>query len=236
MAKIEKFNGPKSKTPNGYRMQAKAGGAAAEIYLYGVIGESFWSDGITAKQFKDDLAALGASIKALDIRINSEGGDVFDGRTIYNLLLQHKAKKTVYVDGLAASIASLIAMAGDSIVMGDGAFMMVHNAWGVAMGNGAEMRRVADLLDSVTGTLIDTYAARSKMPRDQVMALLDAETWMTAQETVDKGFADKIVEGAKVAARTITRPEAFKHVPEPLRPNRIAAAAHMAKIREAMKA
>jgi len=236
MAKIEKFTGAKAKVPNGYRMLAKAGGATAEIYLYGVIGESFWSDGITAKQFKNDLAALGSNIKSLDIRINSEGGDVFDGRTIYNLLLQHKAKKTVYVDGLAASIASLIAMAGDTIIMGDGAFMMVHNAWGVSMGNASEMRRVPDLLDSVSGTLIDTYSARSKMPRDQVMALLDAETWMTAQETVDKGFADKIVEGAKIAARTIMRPEAFKHGPEPLRPNRTAAALHMARIRQSMKA
>ncbi len=126
-------------------------------------------------------------------------------------------------------------MAGDTIIMGEGAFMMVHNAWGMAMGNGAEMRRIADLLDSVTGSLIDTYSARSKMPRDQVMALMDAETWMPAQEAVDKGFADKIVEGAKVAARAITRPEAYKHIPEQLRPNRAAAAEHMARIRTVAK-
>lgn len=220
-----------SKTPNHYRMLAKAAGTRAEIYLYGAIGESFWSDGITAVQFKNDLQALGNKVSAIDIRINSEGGDVFDGRTIYNLLAQHKATKTVYVDGLAASIASLIAMAGDEIIMGDGAFMMVHNAWGMAVGNGAEMRRTADLLDSVSGTLIDTYAARTKMSRDDVAALMDAETWMPAADAVANGFADKIIEGAKVAAAAITRPQAFKNLPEQLRPNRAAALAAMARTR-----
>lgn len=229
MSKVLNLNADRPKIPNGYRMSAKAGGTRAEIYLYGVIGESFWSDGITAKQFSTDLKALGDKITALDVRINSDGGDVFDGRTIYNLLLQHKATKTVYVDGLAASIASLIAMAGNEIIMGDGAFMMIHNAWGVAVGNGGEMRRVADLLDSVSGTLIDTYAARSKMPRDQVMELMDAETWMPATEAVANGFADKIVEGAKVAACTITRPQAYKHLPQELRPNRAKAMAAIAR-------
>jgi ATP-dependent Clp protease protease subunit len=227
MPKILTLPGAKAKTPNGYRVQAKAGGNSAEIYLYGVIGQSFWDEGITAKQFKDDLAKLGNNIQQLDIRINSDGGDVFDGRTIYNLLLQHKANKTVYVDGLAASIASLIAMAGNKIVMGDGAFMMIHNAWGVAVGNGSEMRRVADLLDSVSGTLIDTYAARTKLARDEIVTMMDAETWMPSSEAVEKGFADEVVQGVKVAAMAIRAEANFKHVPEQLRPNRAAAAAVM---------
>lgn len=219
------------KTPNRYRMLAKAGGTRAEIYLYGDIGASFWSEGITAKQFKDDLKALGDKVTDLDVHINSGGGDVFEGRTIYNLLLQHKAKKTVYVDALAASIASLIAMAGDEIVMGDGAFIMIHNAWGVAVGNAAEMQRVKDLLDSVSGTLIDTYAKRTKMPRDEIVALMDAETWMPAAEAVDRGFADKMVEPTKVAAAVISYPQAFKNVPKQLQPNRAKAVAAMERMR-----
>ena len=211
---------------SGYRMLAK--GARGEIYLYGPIGASFWSDGIGAKQFADDLKALG-NVSSIDVRINSEGGDVFDGRAIYNQLSQHKATKTVYVDGLAASIASLIAMAGDEIIMGDGAFMMIHQPWGVAVGNAPEMRRTADLLDSVNGTMIDTYAARTKQSRDEVSAWLAAETWMPAQDAVEKGFADKIVEGAKVAA-SIVRPEAFKNLPSCLRPNRATAHAAMQRV------
>lgn len=229
MSKLLNLNADRSKIPNGYRMMAKAGGTRAEIYLYGVIGESFWSDGITAKQFSTDLKALGDKVTALDVRINSDGGDVFDGRAIYNQLLAHKATKTVYVDGLAASIASLIAMAGNEIIMGDGAFMMIHNAWGVAVGDSREMRRVADLVESVSGTLIDTYAARSKLPRDEIVALMDAETWLTATDAVAKGFADKIVEGAKVAASAITRPQAYKHLPQELRPNRAKALQAIAK-------
>lgn len=228
MPKLLAFKDSKqTKIPNRYRMQARAGGTRAEIYLYGDIGESFWSEGITAKQFKDDLKALGDKVTDIDVRINSGGGDVFDGRTIYNLLVQHKARKTVYVDALAASIASLIAMAGDEIVMGDGAFIMIHNAWGVSIGNGAEMRRVADLLDSVSGTLIDTYAKRTKMPRDEIVSLMDAETWMPAAEAVDRGFADKMAEeSTKVAAAVISH-QAFKNVPEQLRPNRAKAVAAM---------
>jgi ATP-dependent Clp protease protease subunit len=228
MSKVTNLKTMRAKAPNNYRMIAKAAGTKAEIYLYGDIGESMWSIGITAAQFKNDLAALGSKVTSIDVRINSDGGDVFDGRTIYNLLLQHKARKTVYVDGLAASIASLIAMCGDEIIMGDGAFMMVHNASARASGNGDDLRRVADLLDSVTGTLIDTYAARSKMPRDDVKKLMDAESWMPAAEAVANGFADRVIEGAKVAAK-VTRPEAFKNLPEQLRPNRAAALAAIAR-------
>lgn len=223
---IHKFT-PRPSGQRRYRMAAK--GSQGEIQLYGPIGASFWSDGITASEFSADLKALG-NVSAIDIRINSDGGDVFDGRTMFNLLVQHKATKTVYVDGLAASIASLIAMAGDEIVMGDGAFMMVHRPWGGAIGNADEMRRTADLLDSVNGTMIDTYAARTKMSRDDVSALLTAETWMPAQEAVDKGFASKVVEGVRVAAAVVNI-DAYRNLPEQLRPNRAAAQNTLARLR-----
>lgn len=217
---------PAAKQPSGYRMSAKAG--KGEIFLYGIVGQTFFSDGVSATQFKNDLRALGA-VTAIDLRINSEGGDVFEGRTIYSLLSEHKARITVFVDGLAASIASLIAMAGDEIRMGDGTFLMIHNAWSVAIGDAQEMQRTAALLDSVSNTLIDTYAARTKNTREQIKTWMDAETWMTAQEAVTNGFANSVTEPVRVAA-SVRRPESFKHLPSSLQPNRVAARAAVARI------
>lgn len=212
---------PKPSGKRQYKVAAK--GTRGEIQLYGPIGASIWSDGITLAEFSADLKAL-ANVATIDIRINSDGGDVFEGRAMYNLLVQHKAKKTVYVDGLAASIASLIAMSGNEIVMGDGAFMMIHQPWGGAVGTADDMRRTADLLDSVNVTLVDTYTARTGMKRDEVMALVVAETWMPADEAVEKGFADKVADGVRVAAAVVNI-QAYRNLPEPLRPNRARAQA-----------
>jgi ATP-dependent protease ClpP protease subunit len=221
----------KQKSAAGYRMAARNG--KGEIYLYGVIGETFFSEGVTATQFAADLKALG-NVSAIDLRINSEGGDVFHGRTIYTLLKDHPAKVTVYVDGLAASIASLIAMAGDEIIMGEGTFMMIHNPWTVAMGDSNELRRMADLLDTIGGAMVDTYVARTGAKKDDVVAWLNAETWMTSQEAIDRGFADKTAEPMKVAA-CINLPMAYKNLPASLRPNRAAAAAAIARIQTVQK-
>lgn len=213
---------PKSPIARAYRMRAKANNVG-EIYLYGNIGASFWSDGITAKEFSDDLKAMG-NVTEIQVRINSEGGDVFEGRTMYSLLAEHKAKKVVYVDGLAASIASLIAMAGNEIIMGDGTFIMIHNAWGMAVGDSNEMKRMAALLDSVTSTLIDTYSARTKNEYKAVKKMMDDETWLTATEAKDKGFATKVSEPVKAVARVFTNgPYQYKNLPASLRPNRASA-------------
>ena len=118
------------------------------IYLYGVIGETFFADGITAKQIADDLKKLGR-LSTLNVRINSEGGDVFQGRTIYNLLKSNPARIVVHIDGLAASAASLVAMAGAEIKIADGSFVMVHNAWSRIAGNAKDMRAHAELLEQV---------------------------------------------------------------------------------------
>lgn len=214
-----------------YSMVAK--GSKGEIQLYGPIGASLWSDGITATEFTKDLKGLG-SVSAIDVRINSDGGDVFEGRTMYNLLSQHSAKITVYVDGLAASIASLIAMAGDEIIMGDGAFIMVHRPWGGKVGTADDLRSTANLLDSVNETMITTYASRTKLSREDLTALLVAETWMPADEAVSYGFADKKLGGAKIAA-AICNPDTFKNLPTELRPNRVAAMAAIERTRALMK-
>lgn len=217
-----------AKTPGGYRFSARSSDRA-EVYLYGQIGESWFGDGISAKRFADDLKAV-PNVKTIDVRINSEGGDVFDGKAIYTLLLQHKANVVVWVDGLAASAASFIAMAGNEINISEGGFMMVHNAWTVAAGNSEDLRRTADLLESVSTSIRDTYTARTKRSTDEVQNWMDAETWFTGAQAVEFGFADKMVENLKAAA-SVRDPGRFKNCPTELYPRRAAALATIAALR-----
>lgn len=206
-----------------YRMAAK-GGDAADVYIYDTIGG--W--GITATQFKDDLKALG-TLKTIDLRVNSDGGDVFEGRAIYTQLAQHSARIVAHVDGIAASIASLICMAADEIRMADGAFMMIHNSWTFTIGNAAEHQRTMDLLNSVDGTVQETYAARTGQTLADIKKWCGDETWMTASEAVARGFADVKDEPVKVAA-ALRDPSRFRNLPAMLRPNRLAAASALASM------
>lgn len=211
-----------------YRVVRNAAGDAAEIYLYGPIGSAgFWGDGseITAARFQADLKSLGA-VKKITCRINSEGGDVFDGKTIYTLLVQHVAKVTCCVDGLAASAASFIAMAGDQIDMAEGAFMMIHNAWSMSAGNATDMRKCADLLDMVDASMVDVYAARTKCSADEIRMMMADETWMAAAAALDKGFCDAVTPNKAVAAavRDATK---YRHLPAAFRPRRAAAMARV---------
>ena len=137
-----------------YSIQAAAKDVA-EVLIYDEI--SSW--GITAENFVKDLQ--GVTAKTINLRINSPGGSVFDGTAIFNALRAHPAKVVSHIDGVAASIASIIALAADEVRMAENAFYMIHNAWGVAMGDGAEMRKMADILDKIAGTLAKTYAAKT---------------------------------------------------------------------------
>jgi len=206
---------------NGYRV-VNRGKDSAEIYLYGVIGADWFGDGISAKQFATDLKALGP-VKNIDLRINSEGGSVFDGKAMYSLLKEHPAKVTVHVDGLAASAASFIAMAGDTINIAEGAFVMIHNAYMMAVGDAREMRRSADMLETVNNTIIDTYVARTRGDRKAIMKMMDDETWMAGSEAVQNGFADNMVANLKVAA-SVSHPDRFKNIPKSLKNSRAASA------------
>jgi ATP-dependent Clp protease protease subunit len=171
-----------------------------ELMLYGEISSSTWyGDEVTPKQFKSDLDALG-DVKNLNIYINSGGGDVFAGQAIYSMLKRHSAKKTVYVDGLAASIAALISQAGDKVIMPKNAMMMVHNAWTFAVGNAALFRKMADDMDKIDESIRGVYVAKTHLDDKEVAELLDAETWMTADEAVRRGFADEVEEEKKLAA------------------------------------
>ncbi len=182
----------------GYRMTAR-GNREAEILIYEDVGESFFG-GVSAKQFYTDLRALGA-IDLLNVRINSYGGEVFDGLAIYRHLAEHAAKKVVHVDGIAASIASIIAMAGQEIRVAEAGRIMIHDASGLCWGTAAEMREMSDRLESITGSLTDVYVARTNQKREKVRDWMQAETWFTAAEAVENGFATAVTENVRVAAR-----------------------------------
>lgn len=171
-----------------------------ELTLYGEISnETWWGDEVTPKEFKADLDKLG-DINTLNIYINSPGGDVFAGQAIHSMLKRHKAHKNVYVDGLAASIASVIAMAGDTIFMPKNAMMMIHNPWTIGMGNASEFRKLAEDLDKIRESLIAAYEDHSALTRDEIISIMDAETWLTATECEEYGFCDVIQEEKQVAA------------------------------------
>lgn len=198
-----------------YQITSKAD--KAEIWIYEMIGEDFWTGGgVTAKNFQKELAEIKAS--QIDLHINSPGGVVFDGITIYNLLKQHPANVTTYIDGLAASIASVIALAGDKVIMAANALYMIHNPTGLAMGTATDMRSLADVLDKIASTMITTYMGKSNKPEAEIKALLDAETWMTADEAKEAGFIDEIAEEMDMAAcakfAPIMAKAGFKHVPK----------------------
>ena len=180
--------GPKAR--RWYEIKA-LGTNEAEIYIYDEIGDSWWSDSVSAKDFRDELAALG-DVTAIALRINSPGGSYFDAVTIYNALVRHPATVTVYVDGWAASAASVVAMAEDRIVMPANTMMMIHNPIFLmydAM-NARDLRQAADALDKIGEAMTTTYAQRCTKTSAELLAALDAETWLTAADAADWGFCD----------------------------------------------
>lgn len=171
-----------------------------ELLLYGPISEVSWlGDEVTPKQFHEDLQALG-DISELRVYINSGGGDVFAAQAIHSMLRRHKARKVVYIDGIAASAASLVAVAGDVVRMPRNAMIMVHNPFTMAVGDAAFLRQVADSLDQVREAMVAAYQQKTELSRRRLIALMDAETWMTAEEAVELGFADEIEEAKQVQA------------------------------------
>lgn len=174
---------------NWYKIENKSD--KAEIWIYEQIGEDFWSGGgTTAKNFQKELSGIKAS--QIDLHINSPGGEVFDGVAIYNLLKQHPATITTYIDGLAASIASVIALAGDRILMAENALYMIHNPYGIVRGDANDMRAFADTLEKIGGTMLGVYSGKSGKAEEDIRPKMDAETWMTAAEALEFGFIDEI--------------------------------------------
>jgi len=181
----------------GYSMKAK-GSSVAEVYIYEDIGKRF--GGVSDKQFAVDLKALGV-VSTIHVRLNSYGGDVFEGLAIYRLLADHPANVVAFVDGIAASIASVIAMAGDEICIAEAGEIMIHEAWTVAVGPAAEMRAAADHLEATSSSIADVYAARTGQSKDQIQAWMAAETTFQSADAVKHGFAQTVMPNVKMAAR-----------------------------------
>jgi ATP-dependent Clp endopeptidase proteolytic subunit ClpP len=175
--------------------QFRAQDRGAEIVIYVEIG----AFGLPAKAFLDELKALGP-VAELTVRINSPGGSVFDGVAIYNALKRHDARVTVWVDGIAASIASMIAMAGDDVVMPENAMLVLHDPSGLVAGTAADMRAMADALDRMKAGMVAAYRDKSGRDDAEIEALMAAETWLSAAEAVDLGLADRVEASVRMAA------------------------------------
>ncbi|UXC38279.1 head maturation protease, ClpP-related [Cupriavidus gilardii] len=177
-------------------VRAAKGDDDTTISIYDAIGENWDGTGVTAKRISAALRSIGS--RAITVNINSPGGDFFEGVAIYNLLREHKAKVTVQVMGVAASAASVIAMAGDDILMGEGAFLMIHNAWAVAIGNRHDMRATAEVLEPFDGAMAKVYAERAGISSAEAAAMMDKESWIGADEAVELGFATGLLDSAAV--------------------------------------
>lgn len=183
-----------------WELKQAASPGTLELYIYGDVegdGYDWWRDEVirsetSANAFRDALAAH-PNVTQIDLYINSYGGSVFEGTAIYNQLRRHPAHKTVYVDGFACSIASVIAMAGDEVVMPRNTLMMIHNMWMGAVGNAAELRKAADDLDVINAAGRQAYLEKAgeKLDEAALTDMMDAETWLTAEQCIQYGLADR---------------------------------------------
>lgn len=169
---------------------------ANTISIYDVIGQDVWTgEGTTAKRIAGALRSIGSN--DVTVNINSPGGDMFEGLAIYNLLAEHPGAVNVRVMGIAASAASVLAMAGDTIEMGLGSFLMIHNSWGVVVGNQNDMREASDTFAKFDDAMADIYVHRTQGDKDEIVSMMDAETFITANEAVEKGFASGTFDAPK---------------------------------------
>jgi len=181
-------------TEKWYNIQNKAG-KPADVYIFDEIG----TYGITAQEFITDIKDLKDT--PINLRINSLGGDVFDGMAMYNVIKRREAKTTVYIEGIAASIATIISLGADEVVMAENSLFMIHNAWGGTMGEAKDMRKTADTLEKITGELTDIYRKKTGLSYDALAEMMDEETWLNANEAFEMGFIDTISDSIKVAAK-----------------------------------
>jgi ATP-dependent Clp protease protease subunit len=180
------------------RVRAEIDGESATLYLYDAVvateAEAQWFGGVAADTFVRQVLALDA--KTIRLRINSPGGDVFAARAMAQALREHPARVEVIVDGYAASAASVVAMAGDHVAMADGAFVMIHNAWTIAMGNASDLTDTAALLTKIDQSIAETYAKRAGSTAEEMLQLMAAETWLSADEAIALGLADEALTDA----------------------------------------
>ncbi len=180
---------------NWYNIKAEASNKSADVYIFDEIG----TFGLTAQSFIEEIKSYKDT--PMSLHINCVGGDVFEGMAIYNVLKKRTARTTVYIEGIAASMGSVIALAGDEVVMAENSLFMIHNAWGGAMGEATEIRKTAALLDKISGEIADIYTKKTNLPYNRVQEMMDEETWLSADEAFNLGFIDSISDAIKVAAK-----------------------------------
>lgn len=186
----------------------KSDGSATRIDLYDVIDDYY---GVSASDF---VAALNSVTDGeIALHINCPGGDVFAARAMVAAIAAHPSTVTAYIDGLAASAASYVAMACDKVVMQEGSMLMIHNAWSFAMGNAIDMRATADLLDKIDNSIVNDYSRKTGLPADELQAMMAAETWLDASEAVAKGFADSVITNDKGKTNNTWNLSAYKNAP-----------------------
>ncbi|EJS72907.1 head maturation protease, ClpP-related [Bacillus cereus] len=178
------------KIKNRFEVLNSANTEETDLYMYGSISAYSWYDGISSSKVREQLKNITA--KTINVHINSGGGDVFESIAISNLLKNHSANIVVHIDGLAASGASVIAMAADKIVMPKNTMMMIHKAWTYAAGNAEGLRKVADRLDKIDNAVTESYTSRFVGEKSELETLLAEETWLTAEECKTFGFCDEI--------------------------------------------
>lgn len=180
---------------NNFKVYADENSDTLELYIYSTVEGDEWFEKsqTSAQHFREELEKH-KNAKFINLYINSTGGSVFEGSAIYSQLKRHSAKVTVYVDGFACSIASVIAMAGDKVVMSENAVMMIHNAWTVAAGNSAQLRKIADDLDVINKANKAAYLVKSdgKITPEKLTEMLDSETYLSAEDCMKYGFCDEI--------------------------------------------
>lgn len=195
-------------------VQAAADESDRTISVYDVIGYDWWTgEGVTAKRVAGALRAMGAG--PVTVNVNSPGGDMFEGLAIYNLLREHQGEVTVKVLGLAASAASIIAMAGDTVQIARAGFLMIHNCWVVAQGNRHDLREYAEMMEPFDAAMADIYSARTGLDAAEVQKQLDAESWINGSAAIEQGYADELLPSdqvgqvdAKASASAVRRIEA----------------------------
>ena len=202
---------PNDKPTTCYSMKHKEGDdKTAEIMIYDDIGPFY--GGITDRQFAADLKSMG-EVSEINVRISSQGGDVFQGLAIYNLLRKHPAKVVVDVDSLAASIASVIVQAGDERRIASNAMLMLHEPWAGVQGTADDLRAKAVVLDQIRDTAADTYAGRSGGSRAAMLSLMENETWLTSDAALELGLVDSVTGEMNVAAHVDAQKMNLKNVP-----------------------
>ncbi|PHC09310.1 Clp protease ClpP [Bacillus toyonensis] len=211
----------KNKQNKFFQMKASANGKSADVFIYGEITKYAWEEygEVSSITFKNELDELGDGIETINLYINSPGGSVFETMAIIAMLQRHPAKVISYIDGIGASCASVLPMISDKIIMYANSMLMVHNAWTYASGNADQLRKAADDIERINQSMVQHYLTRAgdKLDEDILKQLLDAETWLSADEAMEYGLCDEIISANNAAAYLDEKwMKEYKNVPQQL--------------------